>query len=380
MTRSPNIPPVAKPAPTINRYPFWSPLFWHAWRFGDWFRLCARHGFRIQPRRWPMALLITLSTPINSVLVLLQRLIHGRRIAAETIAQPPVFIIGHWRSGTTYLHELLSLDARLATPNTYQCFAPGHFLLTERLMNAIGGWLLPKRRPMDNVAVGWTRPQEDELALLTLGVPSPYERMAFPNDPPPHMDMLDMARCRAEDRAAFEAGLLGFAKVLTLATGKRLLFKSPTHTGRVAVLARLFPGAKFIHLVRDPHALFASTMRLWQTLDAVQGLQLPHGVGLEAYVHDCFIRMHTALEEQRGLIGPRDICDIRYEDLVRDPVATVRKIYDELGLGGFDTMRPRLDAQVAERGDYQRNEHALDDEHRAAIRQRWAAYFDRYGY
>ena len=83
---------------------------------GDWLRLLKRGQFRIHPLRMFMALIITLCAVVNSILTLLQRLIYGRRIAATEINHPPIFIIGHWRSGTTYLHELMVCDKRFAYP------------------------------------------------------------------------------------------------------------------------------------------------------------------------------------------------------------------------------------------------------------------------
>src|SRR5437764_13792212 len=134
MTQSLTKPAPKKPAAKFHPYPFWSPRFWHGLRFGDWIKLAWRHRFRIHPIRWPMAFLISLITPFNTVMSLAQRLKYGRRIDETPLEQPPVFIIGHWRSGTTYLHELLELDDRFTTPNTYQCFAPRHFLMTEWLI------------------------------------------------------------------------------------------------------------------------------------------------------------------------------------------------------------------------------------------------------
>src|SRR5688572_1687594 len=99
----------------MNTYPWYSPRFWHALRVTDWFKLCARHGFRIHPLRMPMAALITGTTPFNSSAALLQHLWFGRYIEGTRIETPPVFIVGHWRSGTTLLHELLSHDSRFAT-------------------------------------------------------------------------------------------------------------------------------------------------------------------------------------------------------------------------------------------------------------------------
>ena len=210
--------------------------------------------------------------------------------------------------------------------------------------------------------------------------PSPYLRMAFPNTPAPYMEFLDMEGCDARDLARFEAELRRFLKTLTWRTGKRILLKSPTHTGRIDFLARMFPGAKFIHLVRDPRALFPSTQRLWRSLDAVQGMQVPREEGLDDYVFECLTRMYRGFDRQRPLIPPRDICDLRYEALVEDPVREVRRVYDALGLPGFEAVLPALEAHATAQQGYSPNQHALDPAVEAEIRRRWAKYCKAFGY
>src|SRR6188768_1544944 len=116
------------PAPKVHPYPAWCPRFWHGLRFTEWVRLAASHQFRIHPSRWPMAVGISGVSPICSGLSFLQWLFWNKRIADRPITQPPVFIIGHWRSGTTLLHEYLCLDDQFGYPTTYQCFAPRHFI------------------------------------------------------------------------------------------------------------------------------------------------------------------------------------------------------------------------------------------------------------
>ena len=376
---------LAKPKLDANPYPWYSPRFWHGMRPGVWWKLCADHGFRIHPIRWPMAFLIGLVTPFNSVMGAAQRVWYGKQIDAAKLQDPPVFIIGHWRSGTTFLHELMYLDERFVSPTTYQCFAPHHCLLTEGLMNALGSWLMPKQRPMDNMAAGWDRPQEDEFALLTLGAPTPYLRMAFPNDEPPCMEFLDMQGCNSEDLRRFERAMVQFVKLLTHsattpAGSKRVLLKSPPHTGRVETLARLFPGAKFIHIVRHPFALFPSTMRLWQSLDEVQGLQMPKGANLNEYVFECLTRMYGGFKDQRQRLDPASIIDVRYEDLIANPVQKVGEIYDKLQLGDFRLVRDRIAEFVDQQKDYKTNKHHMDDALKRQIRERWSGYFEWYGY
>jgi hypothetical protein len=347
----------------------------------DWAKLLARHRCRVHPFKMPMAAVITLFTPYNSFAALVQELMYGRYIRGTRIETPPVFIVGHWRSGTTLLHELLHLDTRFATPNTYQCMCPHHTLATE-WFSPIFSWLLPNKRPMDNMATGFDRPQEDEFAILALGAPTPYARMAFPNDQPPdYSELLNLDETSPEDLERFKAALTWFMQVITLTTKqKQLLLKSPPHTGRVGHFSRWFPGAKFIHIARHPFSLFPSTTRLWQSLDDVQGLQVPRHKHLDEYVFDCFERMYRGYEKQRSELPKGTLYEIKYEDLVKDPVGQCEQIYRELDIGNFEPVREKIAGYMQSQKDYQTNKHQLDEATQAEIRRRWSGYFERFGY
>jgi hypothetical protein len=362
-------------------YPAWAPRFWHGMSTGDWFHALAQNRFRVHPLRWGLVFTISCATPINSVLRQLTNWVYGRKIAETKIDQPPIFIIGHWRSGTTHLHELLVRDDRFAYPTTYDCFAPSHFLVSSWIMPKLLGFLLPRKRPMDNMSAGLDRPQEDEFALASMGCPTPYLRIMFPNEPPCYLELLDMEGVAPDVLTCWKQNVTWFVKALTLQTQKPLILKSPPHTGRIAVLSELFPGARFIHMTRDPYTLFASTRRLWPSLDNVQGLQLPRNKYLDEYVFTCFERMYRGFERQRPLIPANRICDVRYEDLVRDPVGQVQAIYDKLELGDFERIRVPLEAYLRDQRDYQTNRHeTLEPEIRAEIRRRWSDYAEKYGY
>ena len=348
---------------------------------GAWWNLLRLGKFAVHPARLPMAAAVTLATPVNSTLGAIQRVVWGGALRDATFHGPPVFIIGHWRSGTTMLHELMVMDERLSSPSTFQCFAPHHFLLSEWFFLKFFKWLLPNQRPMDNMATGFDRPQEDEFALMNLGVPSPYRRIAFPNQPPPDLEYLDTETLPESLREPWSRAIENFLKAVSYRTERPLVVKSPTHTGRVETLAKIFPGAKFIHLTRDPRALFPSTMRLWAGLDQVQALQLPTGEGLDRYVIDCFTRMYDAFHRQRESIDPANLIDVRYEDLVSDPMAEVEAIYRRLRLGDFGAVRDALaDWVETSHVGYRPNRHELPEHQETLIRQHWGDYFDRYGY
>ena len=370
------------PAAPFHYYPFWSPRFWHGMTLGPWLRLLRRNGLlSVHPFRYPLLIAVTFFSSLNGALRIAQRITHGKRLTQTPLPAAPLFIVGHWRSGTTYLHELMVQDQRFASPTSLQCFLPHHWLLTGWLFNRFGSFLLPKKRPMDNVETGWDRPQEDEFALLSMGAPSPYERMAFPNHPPRHMDYLTMEGLSDDELERWSSKLKEFLVTIAYKNpGKQIILKSPPHTGRVKLLAKLFPEARFVHISRNPYSVFASTRRLWQSLDEVQGLQLPRHEALDDYVFESFDRMYSAFERAREELPDDRICDVKYEDLTRDPLGQLSAIYQHLNLGDFNAARERVTAFTSKQRDYRTNQHSLDEATRKTIYQRWSGYFRRYGY
>lgn len=366
----------------VNSYPGYSPRFWHGMRTGCWWRLLARNGFRISPSRLYIAVGVTIFTPFNDVMAWMQSLIYGRKIAKTQVTEDPIFILGHWRSGTTLLHELMVADQRFASPSTFQCFAPWHFLISEWFFIKFGNFLIPNKRPMDEMEAGWSLPQEDEFALMNLGAPTPYLSIAFPQMPPPYQEFLDMEQIDEHHLQRWRKALTWFVRVLAYRhAGKRLVLKSPPHTGRLSELLKLYPNAKFIHLTRDPRKLFYSTMRLWHSLDEVQALQPPRNPEqLREYVWAGLNRMYRAFESQRSLVPAGQLIELRYEDLVAKPVETLRRVYDELQLGEFEKLEARLQPRLANHGNYRANQHQMKSDTDAEILERWRDYAVRYGY
>jgi hypothetical protein len=147
--------------------------------FGEWWSLLRRHRFAIDPAQWPRALSQTALSLMTSLNARLEQGDYGARID-DTRVLPPLFILGHWRSGTTHLHNLLTLDPRFAFPNIYQALNPHTFLRTESKMAPIVDLFTMSRRPQDAMAIGSTAPAEDEFALCALTALSPYVEWAFP--------------------------------------------------------------------------------------------------------------------------------------------------------------------------------------------------------
>jgi hypothetical protein len=241
-------------------------------------------------------------------------------------------------------------------------------------------FLLPAKRPMDDMAVSLDHPQEDEFALISLGAPSPLLRTAFPNDPPPYLEFMDMEGTDEEDLKRWKHELRKFVTMQMFGKRKPIVLKSPTHTGRIKILSEMFPRAKFIHITRNPHQLFSSSRRLWQALDEVQAFQIPHEKNLDEFIFAAMERMYRGFESQRASVDSASICDVRYEELIQDPVGTLARVYDQLQLGDFEKVRCRIEESMQQRKGHKTNVHQLPPDIIEQIERRWGSYIDRYGY
>lgn len=366
----------------LHRYPWWALRFWHGMDLFSWLRLLLRNRLAVPPARWWIMASVSITSMLNSFAGVFEWFLFSDAVRRKKLKEPPLLVLGHWRSGTTMLHELLMLDPRHQCPTTYQCFAPHHFLWTGWLVPPLISFFLPKKRPMDDMAAGWDRPQEDEFALVNMGVPSPYLAWAFPNHGPVADEYLDLRNLSHADRESWKHRWLGFVKRVALANDRRIVLKSPTHTARVKTILEVFPDARFIHIVRDPLVVFPSTVRLWKSLSEVQGFQIPreNGGWIERCVLDNFVRMYECFEQDRRDIPPGRIVDLRYEDLVADPVGQMNRLYQELRLGEFAEVEPAVRAYTRNSRDYKTNKYQLPADVADRVRNRWAPFFQRYGY
>ena len=138
--------------------------------------------------------------------------------------------------------------------------------------------------------------------------------------------------------------------------------KTPANAARLKLLTKLFPDARYVYLARNPLNVFPSTVKLWRALYSVQGLHNPPNLDpwLDDYVLDMFARLTEDYEEDKHLIPKDRLVELRYEDFVKDPVATMRDIYRRLDIPNFDQAEAPMREFLAERSEHNvsRYEHA----------------------
>jgi omega-hydroxy-beta-dihydromenaquinone-9 sulfotransferase len=209
----------------------------------------------------------------------------SRQVLAQRPVDPlkdPVFIIGPWRSGTTVMHELLAAATGLPTTKTWQCMQASSFLLTDGNSGKKGA---SSPRPMDGIPVHSDSPQEDEFALLALGVPSAYRAFLSPHRLSDLTFTLDQEYWLRE--TAWRETWTDFLRASLSSSrqsGSTLLLKSPNHTFRVKAILQRFPRSRFIWMDRNPIAIFQSNWKMWSSMFDLYNLTRQATTDLEHFL------------------------------------------------------------------------------------------------
>ena len=267
--------------------------------FWKWLGILLKYFRYVEWQYLPRTLFITILSIVNSLLCMIEHFLYWNRIQEVQLADDPVFIIGHPRTGTTLIHNLLSDD----TENFYFCSTfcagfPSSFLFFERIGKYLFSGIIEKTRPMDSIPLHFDLPQEDECGTNVLsGGLSYYMPLWFMKQEKlfrKYMDFDVRDGATLQDEKDWCESFIYLLKKLQLRqqyrqkgndknnknsnsnnikNGKfsnkiispRLLLKSPIHTARIPLLLKLFPNAKFIYIHRHPDEILSSAVHMADT-------------------------------------------------------------------------------------------------------------------
>ncbi|MDR3634236.1 MAG: sulfotransferase [Isosphaeraceae bacterium] len=346
----------------------------------DWWHVLRENGFAVDPAYWPRAFVLTAGSALNSLYRRKEDRAYGSLLERVEIP-PPLFILGHWRSGTTLLHNLLALDDRFAYPNLYEVFFPHTFLCTEDVRAGQVTSLVPSTRVMDNVPQGVEMPNEDEFATCAASLASPYMFWAFPRRQEQYEKYLTFRDVPEAEVARWKDEFLRFARKLTLRHHRPLLLKSPPHTGRIKLLLELFPDARFVSIHRDPYTVFQSTKHLNATLTRSLQFQHPGDANPDDAVIRRYRLMHEAFFAERTLIPEGHFHEMAFDELESDPLGAIRRTYEHLGLPGIDDVLPAVEDYVRAQSGYRKNAYSeVTPDQRRRIQREWRRSFEAWDY
>jgi len=306
------------------------------------------------------------------------------KVQQTEIKQAPIFILGHFRSGTSLLQDLMSRDENLCAPSVFQCYTPTYFLFREDYMYSRFNFLRV-RRPMDRMRISLNSAFEDEFALANISGISPYMGAIFPRQFKEYERFLTFKRASQEEIDTWKKSCLWFyKKVLFRKQDKRLLLKSPAHTARIKLILEMFPDAKFVHISRNPYDIYKSTFQLHHKLLIQWCLQRPNmdRSFLAPTILNHFEEMYEAYFEQVKMIPKKNLTTCTFQDLVSCPSQAIERIYKELDIPDYEQVKPLIEEyENGAQKTFKMNTHSdIAKEEKDAIQKHWGRYFREFGY
>jgi hypothetical protein len=351
----------------------------------NWGEVLRRNGYSVSPEYYHRLAWITGLAGVSSVFAQIEEARFGKQLEEMEIKPTPLFILGHWRTGTTHMHNMLGRDPNHTFSTLYQVLFPDSFLTTGEIGPQLLKNAVPDKRSYDNVVQNWFESAEDEIALMKLtGGLSFYTAIMFPDRAPEYEKYIDFLEATPTERRRFKESLVLFIKKIMLATGgKRVVVKSCPHSARIRMILDVFPDAKFIHIHRHPARAFRSMVHMRETVDWENFFQIPRKEFLEQrWDHTATIggRLYTRLIEDRALIPPGNLVEVAYKDLIGNELSVLRGIYDQLEIPDWDKFEQVVKPYLDSIKDYKVNKLKIESELEDFVYERWRNVYDTYGY
>ena len=285
---------------------------------------------------------------------------------------PPVFIVGHPRSGTTHLHNLMAASGAFATVPPVLAGMPWEGRGLGRLMRPFVNMYLPETRLIDQVRLAPDAPTEDEVALANMCALSYFHAFYLPRDlGESYRRGLLFEGATAREVAGRERALRRYVRTMARRGRGPLLLKNPAYTAQVAWLLRLFPGARVVHIHREPEAVFASARRSVRTVLRELALRRWNDAAVDEAILAAYPPMIEALLRDARAIPPGRFADVSFEALLTDPLGEVDALWGALDLPDREPSLAAIERYLATVEGYRQNDNALAPAQRREVARRW---------
>ena len=319
---------------------------------------------------------------ILSPLAALQDRKYRRLLAGKPLENDPLFILGHWRSGTTFVHNIFAQDKHFGYTTTYQTVFPHYIMAMQGLFKPLMKVFMPGKRPTDNLELAPDLPQEEEFALANMTAVNYYNFWFFPERMQEWCDrFLTFKDITEEELQEFGQAFEKLVKISLWNTGgTQYLSKNPPHTGRIKALSELFPRAQYIYLMRNPYTVFESTRSFY--LNTIKPLQF-HVISdeqMEQNILRNYMELYHAYKEQKQALPEGRVYEVRFEDIEQDALSITEDIYGKLGIPGWEEAKPAIEKYIQSKKGYRKNKYQYEARTIQLVNEHWGEVLDEWGY
>jgi hypothetical protein len=293
---------------------------------------------------------------------------------------PPVFIVGSPRTGTSILHELLACDPGTRAPAMWEMLHPVESLVGDGMA-----------RVADRVVTLWheLQPEYETMHANSGSLPNECIFITMNEFLSDHWSGChDVPSYAAHLIATDHQGAYRFHRrvLQTLqqrARGTRWALKAPSHLSTLPALFAVYPEARIVQTHRDPLRTLPSTISLMGTLKWMRCASVDMTEATARLPRGYEILFRREIDQRASGALPDDrFIDLRFHDLMADPLAAIEGLYERLGWTLTNATRSAMTAHLSNqpRGKhgvhhYSTREMGLDP---ADIRTRFRFYRDRF--
>lgn len=347
--------------------------------FSNLITLIVKNG-GVERKYFIKALAVLLFSFFSIPLKLYETIKFGKKINSTKIASPPIFILGHWRSGTTYLHRLMLQDKNFGYISSFQAFFPQGSIGTSEVIQSQLKKIWPEVRMMDNVTYSPDVPEEEEYALANMQHFSFYNCWCFPKKMrASYKESVLLDGISESHQNKFRKTFINILKKATFIWGgKRLVVKNPANTARIPMLLSMFPDAKFIHIYRSPYDTYCSTKNFYKKLLPLYQLQDVSEQEIQENIFIFYRELMDRYFDTVNMIPPENFIEIKYEDFEQNELEELRRIYTYLNIPGFEEAKENFKKYIDSNSNYKKNEYVLDEDTKQEIEMHWGLAVDKW--
>ncbi len=296
--------------------------------------------------------------------------------------EPPIFVLGHWRSGTTLLHNFMCLDPKAGYTTTYHTVFPQNIFGLQRLLKRAMHKAMPTHRPHDGLPIHPDNPQEEEFALSHISSQGFYNWFYFAKNRKEFLETLNnWEGLSAEKRQSWLLTYDTLVKRSLLDTGKkRYVSKNPANTFRIPQLLKLYPNAKFVYIYRNPYEVYPSSFGFFKSVISTIGFHDISDAEIKEFVLMVFRQLVDKYEKDRSLIKKENLIEIRYEDFIKSPASYLKQIYTQLELEITPELEEKWNESERKAKSHKTNRNNFDNDLVTETNKYLADYINKKGY
>lgn len=349
-------------------------------KFGHLFQLVRRNKVSFNTKTIFRLVFLFQSAVWSSFFSWIEQAKYSKALKSAKTPEDPIFIIGHWRTGSTFLHQLMHLDPGMCTPSLFEVAVPDSFLVSHPYYRPIFKQVVSEYRPMDQVKIGMDEPQEDEYAIYRITNYSPLENLVFPKSQVYFLNQATQFLPDENELDRWKKEIQRFYKKLFFRHSKRIVSKNPFNSFRIKILYNMFPKARFIHIVRNPYDVIPSTIHMWTILGEQNSLNTQWTRPGFSEVVDFLKKLAETIETDQKYLPAGKLIEIRFEDLEKSPVDMLKEVYSKLDLPFTSDFEENIKMFLQQNASFKKNIFTLTEDEKATISQKLENQIKKFNY